>query len=712
MRGSRRGYLARQLGLEMVYHCRHYTFDQLFEYLKKGKGRGAAQICKLGYTTQLITMVIMYSEGSQLIEKFGSRLLAISEDAANSSKLAQLQEWLAPVKKLTSFGVEDVGTMATLLKTYAEDAAKLPPGLITVLRLLHNLAIPPATCPHWLMKLSELQLKPWQQGIPQSLDHWTMFFAAVVPALAIVRATLSLIIKTRGSEYSLWTLMMKEVIRYPVKSPYVYMSGLLLISELVPLPFPLLTKELLSDEEVSLAVNTRKLWSAHLHPLMPDIHNVISLLAGTGCQPLLCLLRRVCWQIADLAAPSATIIARCLLDVYLEQRAVEDGVEEEKKDGDKEKDGGMREEGEAPTVLYAMQKHKLTLACTLPDKDLMVQIVTALLEHIGNPSHSYASLLPCVRTLVMLTEHDYGFYYLKTGLESNPGALVNLLRHINETFSKDSSDCLSTLSTILELLRLLTTIDTTDEGLSMTRTHALTRKQLCHILDWVPGQHHPLQDLEEMSKEEEALESLSESITSLVTLLREDGADANAGNESWEVTLPPSRPLLDLFSQRSVYALTDSDDDRLSINCWLANPALDEPDAEPEVVRCDLLAWCQRYLPDLDLNEELKKETEEKQEDIVRPKRPRDRRKSQEVININRGRPGKKPFGTTILLVGCWTDTEDVTIGLVHEEVEGRGFGGRGKDLGPGFLSGGGGGERGGFHGRRDPGRHVRSFTK
>ncbi|KAK7500321.1 hypothetical protein BaRGS_00008544 [Batillaria attramentaria] len=429
---------------------------------------------------------------------------------------------------------------------------------------------------------------------------------------------------------------------------------------------------------------------------------------------------------------------------------------------------------------------------------------------------------------------------LHSGLESNPGALVNLLRHINETFSKDSSDCLSTLSTILELLRLLTTIDTTDEGLSMTRTHALTRKQLCHILDWVPGQHHPLQDLEEMSKEEEALESLSESITSLVTLLREDGADANAGNESWEVTLPPSRPLLDLFSQRSVYALTDSDDDRLSINCWLANPALDEPDAEPEVVRCDLLAWCQRYLPDLDLNEELKKETEEKQEDIVRPKRPRDRRKSQEVININRGRPGKKPFVAPMRGRGIMAQSmmsgrghdlfrsrppntsrppsmhvddfvkmenrsqmqppmQPTPPGLpplrrdkemprgrggrggmdrgrggfnqrghfftppgnygrrepsphgshnpqmfagefCHSESQasrhdnppggmldrhggrdhrfgprgGRGpwFGGRGKDLGPGFLSGGGGGERGGFHGRRDPGRHVRSFTK
>jgi hypothetical protein len=41
----------------------------------------------------------------------------------------------------------------------------------------------------------------------------------------------------------MWTVMMKEVVRYAIKSPYAYMSGLLLISELMPLPFPLLSKE-------------------------------------------------------------------------------------------------------------------------------------------------------------------------------------------------------------------------------------------------------------------------------------------------------------------------------------------------------------------------------------------------------------------------------------------------------------------------------------
>ncbi|KAL8610324.1 hypothetical protein ACOMHN_041138 [Nucella lapillus] len=872
--GGGEDMVARQLGLEMVFHLHTLQHvDLLLEYLKKvgevipvddaeplgilhslysmtftsglrdcvmgrraiahvmglannlsallpfiqssgDEARDAAQrksVC-WGYGSQLILMIMAHAEGTNIVEKFGTRLLTISENSGSSSRLCQLQDWLAPVKKLTTLGVEEVGVMAGLLNTYAEDVSKKPPALVTLMRVLHSLAVPPAYLTALddeypaplhhnyivvelysadcfpvfvtiLQKLSEAQLKPWQQGLPQSLDHWSLFFAIITPTIAIVKATISLIIQARGSQFkdmtvlstllelhtvvcsvpsstlyhagtlkvqkdivdtllaftqpdfktqgeealssSMWTVMMKEVIRYAVKSPYVYMSGLLLISELVPLPFPLLAKEPLETEEISLAVNTRKLWSAHLHPLMPDIHSLISLLAGTGCQPLLCLLRRVCWQIADLAAPSATIIAKCLLDVYLEQRAAEQSLEEEKKEDEKEKDGG-KEEGEGGgsvspmttkilslisyllsqpgiksailqlisagsseekykslltslvqtmnqvssrpqhvqaqeaivSVLQSLCDQEITLvaqdtnmslpeqlACTLPDKDLMGQMVGALMEHIGGtPPHSYASLLPSVRTLVMLTEHDYGFYHLKVGLESVAGVLVSVLRHINSTFSKDSSDALSTLSTILELLRLLTTTDPPEEGLPLTRTRTLSPQQLARILDWAPNRHHPLQDLEAMAKEEESLESLSESISMVMALLHDSASHTFSGHDQWEVALPPSVSLRELFAQRSVYTLTDSDDDRLSANCWLANPALEEPDAEPEVIKCDLLAWCKRYLPDLDIEEELKKETEDRQEDIVRPKRIKDRRKSQEVININRGRPGKKPF--------------------------------------------------------------------
>jgi hypothetical protein len=54
-----------------------------------------------------------------------------------------------------------------------------------------------------VQKLSETELKSWQQGLPQSLEHWTTFFATIIPALAIVKSTISMIIKARGSEVSM-----------------------------------------------------------------------------------------------------------------------------------------------------------------------------------------------------------------------------------------------------------------------------------------------------------------------------------------------------------------------------------------------------------------------------------------------------------------------------------------------------------------------------
>lgn len=113
---------------------------------------------------------------------------------------------------------------------------------------------------------------------------------------------------------TLWTLMCGEVIKFTSTSPYTFMSGLLILSELLPLPLPVQSQEELKQEEVSWAINFRKLWSAHLHPHNSNIQELINRLCTTTHQPLLNLLRRVCVQLADLAANSAIMIARGILD--------------------------------------------------------------------------------------------------------------------------------------------------------------------------------------------------------------------------------------------------------------------------------------------------------------------------------------------------------------------------------------------------------------
>ncbi|KAH9515696.1 hypothetical protein Btru_011758 [Bulinus truncatus] len=521
---------------------------------------------------------------------------------------------------------------------------------------------------------------------------------------------------------SLWTLMLKELLKYTIKSPYTYMSGLLILSELLPLPFPLHTKDPLSDEEMDAAVMARKLWSVHLQSATPELFAVLDTLSGTGCQPLQHLMRRVCWQIADLAAPSSLRITKILLDILmvnLKPKKPTQPAEVDKKEGEDEQTAvrsvsihtaktlnllayllshpgikaallqliGTSINNDAkykeffPIMLQLLNQTAETaaeiqtqegivsmiqnlcdlevsmvntdlpvtlaehLANSLPENVLMADIMAALLEHIGNPSQSYASILPCLRTLTMLTDHDYGFYHLKMNLERNITVLHTLLNRINNTFSKDSSDCLSTLSSVLELLRVMTTIDQA-EDMAVTRTKVISRDELRQFLLWNPSIRHPLEELEELSREEETLETILQSITTLTTILRCPPDVPQEGDINLEpIILPLPASLTDLFNQRAVYTILDSEDERLSPSYWLANPASDEPDAEPEVLRCDLQAICEHHLPDFNLEEELKKETSSAEEDIVRPKRPKDRRKSHEIININRGgKTVRKPF--------------------------------------------------------------------
>ncbi|XP_005092655.1 protein virilizer homolog [Aplysia californica] len=787
------------------------------------------------YTVQLLLMLVKTSSNASMLEHYAPRMLALCQDSS-STKLTQLQEWLLPTKSLTSYDLDGLPAMIAQMKLFADDVKKVPPGLITVLRIISSLldsisagvettsSMVEAKCQfvvelysadcfpifmNILQKFSESQLKVWQQGVPYTSDQWCTYFSLIQPTLRLVHVVLGQLIQAFATECradadaaaagkaavgsgdaeqeplllnpfrdltsvpvllelhtvicsvptsslysadlakiqqdvvdtlltltqeepqttqtddalnkSLWTLMLKELLRYTIKSPYTYMSGLLVLSELLPLPFPLHTKEALSEEEVEAAVVSRKLWSVHLQAATAELFAVLDTLSGTGCQPLQHLMRRVCWQIADLAAPSALRITKILLDILmvnLKPKRPTQTVDGEKKEGEEETTAVrtvsihtaktlnllayllshpgikaallqligtsihsevkykdfllimlqlLNQTAETPAEIQAQEgivsmiqslcdlevsmvntEMAVTLAehlaNSLPESVLMADVTAALLEHVGNSAQSYASILPCLRILSMLTDHDYGFFHLTMNLESNLRSMHSLLNRINNTFSKDSSDCLSTLSASLELLRLLITIDSGEEEV-VTRTKVISRNKLRHFLLWRPDMSHPLEELEELSREEETLESLLESITALTSVLRNMSDSPPEGDTNVEeVLLPVPALLTELFRQRPVYTVLEAEDERLSPSYWLANPALDEPDAEPEVLRCSLQALCEQHLVGFSLEQELQKDANTPQEDIVRPKRPRDRRKSHEVINIYRGKPGRKPF--------------------------------------------------------------------
>lgn len=57
-------------------------------------------------------------------------------------KLHELGFWVAPTRSISSYNHEAVASLMGILKAHTEDAASLPPELITSLRILQHLCIP------------------------------------------------------------------------------------------------------------------------------------------------------------------------------------------------------------------------------------------------------------------------------------------------------------------------------------------------------------------------------------------------------------------------------------------------------------------------------------------------------------------------------------------------------------------------------------------
>ncbi|XP_052231908.1 protein virilizer homolog isoform X2 [Dreissena polymorpha] len=765
----------------------------------KMSGKDLRRSVCAGYTSELLNIVVHYSDSVEFLKKHGEELLAFGEQGEFSNKLSRLKEWLLPLKAIRQFSHEGLSAIVEQLMAYKDDILKLPRGLITVLRVLRHLCIAPtedfpedrpeemkykcvlvdlysADClPVFvtiLQKLSELMLRPWQKGLPKSSETFSLYIYIIKPCMEIVKAITQYLIMARGTEFrdltalptlfelhtvlcsvptssvfsleintiqrdiidtiaaytqplsqpnadkdkiseSLWTLAVRDLLKFTMKSPYTYLSGLQILSELLPLPLPLQTKEPLTQSEEQLAINTRKLWSAHLLPLHTALHGIIRSLAITACQPLQQILRKICLQMSDLAAPTATMITQCALDLLLEHIEAVETRAREAPDSDElklamatrgrflnllsnlisqpaikctmlriigpggeekyqtvlhkmleilnlvsERPDHVQDQESIVSILQSLCDMEVTLTSgettlsvqeqvcnALPTIDQLTLIIESLFEHIYHPNHKYDSVLPCIRAFVMLTEHDYSFYLLKTTFEKQKHklAVYRLLNRIKCKFSKDSSDCLSTFSTTLEFLRLLVCIDMPE-----TRSIVLTNQELRDAVAWTHDiNSHPLVDLqkhlEEGVKEEETLDTLLESVNSLLSVLQKT-SPVKQKPETEQPFLPEPQPLHMLFNMRSVCTITDSKDDRLTATFWQTTFEADDVATERDIVPCDLDAMCLKYCKDFSLEEELKKDIGlASEEELTKPKKLKDRRKSQEFV-MWRGRGIRRPY--------------------------------------------------------------------
>ncbi|XP_068616022.1 protein virilizer homolog [Brachionichthys hirsutus] len=323
-----------------------------------------------------------------------------------------------------------------------------------------------------------------------------------------------------------WSLMLKEVLNSLVKAPEGLFSGLTLLSELLPLPLPILSTQVISVQDVAVALNTRKLWSMHVRAQWKVFSEALKCVCTTTCPPLLAMLRRMCIQLADLSSPSALLVMKTLLEMLLEELQPAEGktvcsgqvvrllslmdtlvsqkacksaalhllsgsvfAEEQLADPFPvllsllvpPSDHSLQQQQCSElvgTILQSLCDQDISLmvsppgescvsepeqlANALPAREMMSLVCKALLDVLGHSESSAPLLLTCIRTLTFLTEHDYGLYHLKVTLKKHGAGLCLLLKRLALPFNKDSADPLSAL---LDFLRQIvsTEVMCTDE---------------------------------------------------------------------------------------------------------------------------------------------------------------------------------------------------------------------------------------------------------
>ncbi|KAM9436699.1 protein virilizer homolog isoform 2-T2 [Clarias gariepinus] len=469
-----------------------------------------------------------------------------------------------------------------------------------------------------------------------------------------------------------WSLMLKEVLNSITAAPENIYSSLSLLSELLPLPLPMQTTQALSVQDIGVAMNTRKLWSMHLHAQANTLQEVLRCVCVSSCPPLLSVLRRVCVQLCDLAAPTATLVIRtlleqlheemqlesvtsqltrllALLDSLVSQRsckaamlallggALRSEVRSEGKPEDKltemlqmllamllppvdaslplqqnseliasiiqslcDQDISLIVSGSGEVCVSEVEQ----LANALPSKDMMPGICDRMLEVLRNAHSSYTLQLTCLRTMMFLTEHDYGLYHLKSSLKKHSSAVSSLLRREIASFNKESAELLSAM---LDFLRQIINNDS-DEDID-SRSLALNVSDMKQLLQWKDdASDHPLAELEkhitELLKEDDSLEALLENVVGLRQIVESSREAMSQAEHETEPTLPSAEPLQTQFNNRTVYILSDLLDDQLRA-LWYSPFQSDEMETEQDMVKVDLVTLAQQCCPDLNLKAEL-----------------------------------------------------------------------------------------------------------
>ncbi|XP_049874131.1 protein virilizer [Pectinophora gossypiella] len=446
-----------------------------------------------------------------------------------------------------------------------------------------------------------------------------------------------------------WTSLCSEVISYTMTAPYTFVPGLLIFSELLPLPLPMQTKSPPTERELADASNERRLWSAHLHALSNDLTDLIQIICMSTYRPVVHMLRRVCVQIADLAPNTAATVARAAVGA----------VTRELKPGEPATASGARVLGflaclvsHAPVkcaVLHAMSaggprsndvqsalcgiltlanaasdhaaaqefaahalaalcdaevtltplnvSQELILANSLPNKDALSAFLDASADCLESTTKTCAVASAILRAYFVLTEHEYGFQQFKKFVAKRRESLGKFFKWVLEGSGEDKAEC---LSLYIDLIRILKGEE--GEG-AVGRKSVLTVAEMADLVGYSPTEEdHPALTLEKTLKERNADEDAIANAGFLSSHLQKLTTPEEPSTPPLEAAEPSPlspEPLVAQFAARTVYAIGEASDERLTSSYWLNVPSAggdDDVNDHEQLSSCDIAALAEAQL--------------------------------------------------------------------------------------------------------------------
>lgn len=311
---------------------------------------------------------------------------------------------------------------------------------------------------------------------------------------------------------SLWVQMLAQIIKFCEHLPHKMVPGLCLLTELLPLPLPVVGRQLTKEEQERCVV-VRNLWAANLSPLAESLYRLLHHLAPASQPALTHALRRTCIALADLAPQMVVVIVRPLLDLALQYQRADAAASTTINTSASNSmsrivymvaslasHSGCKAailhlfttepynvllpnwcsaitqglEGDGSTPAQTLRQHHAPLCLLMhhlcnthknmqgklegslwgvPCRELLSPMLECLVAMLSFTSIEHRVLHPLLATLNDAITHDYGLFHLKSVMDKRKGCLKPLLQRLATDIpsSKSGMDALPTLQGLLEL---------------------------------------------------------------------------------------------------------------------------------------------------------------------------------------------------------------------------------------------------------------------